>query len=245
MIKVYNVLILEDDLHSAELVVRLLEKYNLWVTHCDNARKAFQKVKEVKFDIILCDIMMPAIDGFSFLEKAEKDIKNIPIIMLTAVKEKQTVIKAVNLKVAAYIIKPFDKKELIAKMIEALKIKEFELIQLKDYPLDIKLRETNNTKMEIIVSGIPEAKQLQSLEDHFRKLKDDNPKISNLEINIAEEFGYPMNNIQNAELLVNVISKGFRLSSSFIVLKGPYSKSLALMDLPGDSILRDCRKYEI
>ena len=71
------------------------------------------------------------------------------------------------------------------------------------------MRETNNTKMEIIVSGIPETKQLNTLEDHFRKLKDDNPKISNLVINVSEEFGYPMNHIQNAELLVSVISKGF------------------------------------
>ena len=91
--KIYKILLLEDDPDSAEIVTRSLEKYNIQIDHVNNARLAINKLK-TKYDLIISDVMMPVMDGFSFIEKYKQEIHNTPVIIVTALKEKEDILKA-------------------------------------------------------------------------------------------------------------------------------------------------------
>lgn len=240
MVKVYNILLLEDDLHSANVVIRILEKYNFEIVHCDNVRNGLLKVKEIKFDLIISDIMMPAMDGFSFLSKANKDIKDIPIIMLTAVKEKETVLKAVHSKVFAYIIKPFQKVDLLGKISEALQVRYENFILRKDFPLTILPTVTGGILLELVISGIPTKVQLDEFEGVIKIIKSKNGGVETINFTINEEFGYYANHIENVEILVTKLCKNFKIPAKAIYLKGSYFQGFSFSHLDVNSILKEC-----
>lgn len=75
--------------------------------------------------------MMPVMDGFSFIEKYKQEIHNTPVIIVTALKEKEDILKAASLRISHYLIKPFEQSKLVAKVIEALGINNTDLISKK------------------------------------------------------------------------------------------------------------------
>ncbi len=112
------VYIIEDDEDINELVAYNLEKEGFKVKQFYNSREAYESIKKEKPDIIILDIMLPDIDGLELCKmiRSDKEIFDIPIVMLTA---KSTEIdKIVGLELGAddYITKPFSFKELIARI---------------------------------------------------------------------------------------------------------------------------------
>lgn len=92
VMKVYNtnaqssVLVVEDDLNSRQLLREMLEIEGCLVIEAVNGREAFEKLEQITPDIIFLDLMMPEVDGFTFVERFRKEAKwnNIPIIVVTA-----------------------------------------------------------------------------------------------------------------------------------------------------------------
>ncbi len=112
------VYIVEDDEDINELLVYNLQKEGFSVKSFYNSIDALKEIKTDKPDILLLDIMLPDIDGLEFCKilKSDKELSDIPIIMLTA---KSTEIdKIVGLELGAddYITKPFSMRELIARI---------------------------------------------------------------------------------------------------------------------------------
>ena len=68
MIKVYRVLLIEDEAVTAEIAIQYLNRYNFTVTHIEDGREAPGKLRETAYDLIILDLMMPNVDGFGFLE---------------------------------------------------------------------------------------------------------------------------------------------------------------------------------
>ncbi|MBE5958776.1 MAG: response regulator transcription factor [Lachnospiraceae bacterium] len=110
-----KILIVDDDEHIAELISLYLNKecYETRMVHDGNS--AVDVFNEFKPDLILLDLMLPGIDGYQVCREIRKD-NNTPIIILSA--KSETFDKVLGLELGAddYIIKPFDSKELIARV---------------------------------------------------------------------------------------------------------------------------------
>ncbi len=110
-----KVLIVDDDAHIAELIKLYLEKEGFKTSVAQNGSKALQMFREAAPSIVILDIMMPEMDGWQVCREMRR-ISNIPIIMLTA--KGETFDKVLGLELGAddYMVKPFEPKELIARV---------------------------------------------------------------------------------------------------------------------------------
>ncbi|MFT6856026.1 MAG: CRP-like cAMP-binding protein [Cyclobacteriaceae bacterium] len=110
-----KILIIEDQLEVRENIEELLELSNYEPITAENGKVGIKKALEVKPDLILCDIMMPEMDGYEVLYLLGKnpDVANIPFIFLTAKSEQTDFRKGMNLGADDYITKPFEEIELL------------------------------------------------------------------------------------------------------------------------------------
>ena len=110
-----NILLIEDNLDVLENTTELLELAGYNVLAVENGKKGILKAKESIPDIILCDIMMPEMDGYEVLYMLSIDPKTstIPFIFLTAKSEQEDFRKGMELGADDYIIKPFEEIDLL------------------------------------------------------------------------------------------------------------------------------------
>ena len=134
-----KILVVDDEPLIREVIKEYceLEEYN--VVEANNGLEALEIVKKEEIDIIVLDIMMPKLDGFSTLKKI-KEIKNTPVILLSARKEEFDKLMGFELGSDDYLTKPFSPKELIAriKAITKRSKNEIEVFKYEDLILDCK-----------------------------------------------------------------------------------------------------------
>lgn len=111
-----KILLIEDDAVLRDNTAELLELLGYQVNVASNGRIGVEKAKNDSPDIIVCDIMMPELDGYGVLEQLSKNdqTKQIPFIFLSAKTERQDVRKGMNLGADDYITKPFSEDELVS-----------------------------------------------------------------------------------------------------------------------------------
>lgn len=127
-----TILLIEDNDEIRENTAEILELARYKVHTASNGKIGVEKAVEINPDLILCDIMMPLLDGYGVLHSLQKNetLKNTPFIFLTAKTERSDLRKGMDLGADDYIIKPFDGTELLnaidcrLKKMEILK-KEF------------------------------------------------------------------------------------------------------------------------
>ncbi len=116
----YNILVVDDE----EMIRRLIVKYATFeghtVTEAADGMSAIELVKNGQFDILIIDIMMPELDGFSACREI-RTFSDIPIIMLSARGEEYDKINGFGLGVDDYVVKPFSPKELMMRVNAILK----------------------------------------------------------------------------------------------------------------------------
>lgn len=110
-----RILIVDDDNNIAELISLYLTKECFDTCVINDGEKALQQIPEYKPNLILLDIMLPGIDGYEVLREIRKT-SNLPVIMLSA--KGETFDKVLGLELGAddYIMKPFDSKEMVARV---------------------------------------------------------------------------------------------------------------------------------
>ena len=115
MVAKQRVLIVDDDNNIAELISLYLTKECFETSIVNDGESALSEVKSFKPNLILLDLMLPGMDGYQVCREIRKD-NNVPIIMLSA--KGETFDKVLGLELGAddYIIKPFDSKELVARV---------------------------------------------------------------------------------------------------------------------------------
>jgi len=106
-----HILVVDDDEGIRSLVKKYLNEKKYLVTTADNAENASEKIKIVKFDLIILDIMMPGKSGLDFLKEHKENI-DTPIILLTAKGEPNERIEGLEMGADDYLPKPFEPKEL-------------------------------------------------------------------------------------------------------------------------------------
>ena len=110
-----HILVVDDDDRIRELVKQFLNQNHYLVTTAKSSEDALNKVKIVKFDLIVLDIMMPGKSGLEFTNENKKKI-NTPIILLTAKGEASERIEGLEIGADDYLAKPFEPKELILRI---------------------------------------------------------------------------------------------------------------------------------
>ncbi len=131
-----QVLLIEDNKEVRENTAEILELAGYKVSTASDGKKGVEEVNRNRPDIIICDIMMPVLDGYGVLHLLSKndETANIPFIFLTAKTERGEVRKGMEMGADDYITKPFDKIELL-NAIES-RLKKAESIK-KEYRKDI------------------------------------------------------------------------------------------------------------
>lgn len=112
-----KVLIVDDELDTLELIKLVLESGGFKTVLVSNGKEALEKVKEIKPDLVLLDIMMPDMDGWEVFKKIKENNPKMPVAILTA--KAQNIDRLLGLhvlKAEDYITKPFGKNELIDKV---------------------------------------------------------------------------------------------------------------------------------
>ena len=117
-----HILIVDDDYRIRDLLKDYLINNNYIISTAENAEEAKEKLKYIKFDILILDVMMPGQSGYELTEEIKKTIQ-VPIILLTAKGEVENRIKGLELGADDYIGKPFEPKELLLRIKNIIKNK--------------------------------------------------------------------------------------------------------------------------
>ncbi|MCK5540839.1 MAG: response regulator [Deltaproteobacteria bacterium] len=119
-----TILIVDDNLDNVNLLDKVLQKSGYRTVKGYNGEEAVELARRESPDLILLDIMMPIMDGFTACEiiKQDESTKHIPILMLTAKQEVSDKVKGLEIGADDYITKPFHLKELLARIKSRLKL---------------------------------------------------------------------------------------------------------------------------
>ncbi len=110
-----KILIIEDEKIIRVSIMEILKFYAYEVYNASNGKEGLEMVKLQKPDLILCDVMMPEMDGFGVLEELKKDPEfNTPFIFLTAKVQSDDIRKGMNLGADDYVFKPFKSSDLLS-----------------------------------------------------------------------------------------------------------------------------------
>jgi len=122
-----KILLIEDNQDVRENTAELLELSNYEVVTAENGKIGIEKALKLNPDIVVCDIMMPVMDGYEVLDILSKNLKtaSVPFIFLTAKTDKLDIRKGMNLGADDYLTKPFNEEELINAIESRLKKYQF------------------------------------------------------------------------------------------------------------------------
>ena len=111
----FKILVVDDEKSIREVIRTYAEFEGHEVVEATDGLDAIDKVREEDFDVIVMDIMMPRLDGFSSYKEIKK-IKNIPVLMLSARSEEYDKLFGFEIGIDDYVTKPFSPKELMARL---------------------------------------------------------------------------------------------------------------------------------
>jgi len=135
-----HILVVDDDDGIRDLVKQYLNQNNYLVSTAKSAEAAAEKVKIIKFDLIVLDIMMPGKSGLEFTSQNKKKI-NTPIILLTAKGETSERVEGLEIGADDYLPKPFEPKELILRINNILnktkRVNQKKFIEFKNVKIDL------------------------------------------------------------------------------------------------------------
>lgn len=119
-----TILVIEDDKFLRELISRKLKEEGFDIVEAIDGEEGIKKVKEVKPDLILLDLILPGIDGFEVLSQMREklNLSSIPVIILSNLGQKEDIEKGLKMGAIDYLIKAhFTPGEIIEKIKTALK----------------------------------------------------------------------------------------------------------------------------
>ncbi|MFV0519338.1 MAG: response regulator transcription factor [Lachnospirales bacterium] len=151
-----RILIVEDDKYLAEALEHILKKEKFQIDKVDNGEDGYYYGKSAEYDAIVLDVMLPKMNGFDVIKKLRQDGINTPTIMLTAKSDLHDVVAGLEKGADDYLTKPFEPKELIARL-RALTRRVgtvlLEELKYEDLVLNIDNLELTCTNKQIVLSN--------------------------------------------------------------------------------------------
>ena len=148
----YRLLVVDDEANIRNVVREYAEFEEYEVTEAENGMEAVALCREQDFDLIIMDVMMPRLDGFSACKEIKKR-KNIPVIMLSARGEEYDKLFGFELGIDDYVVKPFSPKELMARVKAVLNRHHATAEQVSDQRLKFEGLEIDMAGRNVYVDG--------------------------------------------------------------------------------------------
>ncbi len=201
-----SILAVDDEPQNLELLeAYLIMEYD--VIFASNGEEALQKLEEENIDLILLDVMMPGLDGYEVCKRVKENESNpyIPIIMITALSEKEDLIKGLESGAEEFLTKPVNKLELQTRIKSLLKLKQYhdEVIQERNkLEMQNQVRKILTTIIPSLLATVPpeqkkvvmqqmlemvESKVLQRYQEDNEEINTDN--IGEIGCKILSEIG--------------------------------------------------------
>lgn len=113
-----RILVVEDNDANRVMLCRRLNKHGYMTVEAADGREAIEALGQRLFDLVLCDIMMPGVDGYAVLRhlKADAELARIPIIMISAVDEMDSIVRCIEMGAEDYLQKPYEPVLLYARV---------------------------------------------------------------------------------------------------------------------------------
>ena len=113
-----HILIVDDDPHAVEILTRMLTREGYECSSASGGKAALEVLAQQPTDVILLDVMMPEMDGLQVCERlrADHQLREIPVILLTAKDDMETRSRGMTLGVSEYLTKPVNKRELFTRI---------------------------------------------------------------------------------------------------------------------------------
>ncbi|MFC1751317.1 response regulator transcription factor [Pseudomonadota bacterium] len=150
-----RILLIDDDERLADLLGRFFERYDLELDSAVLPSEGLNKLAQEAFDLVILDVMLPEMDGFEVCKEIRK-ANDIPIIMLTARGEVMDRIVGLELGADDYLAKPFEPRELVARIHTVLKRlsssnNNQETLNFGSLSLDLQLQQAmlNNEELQL------------------------------------------------------------------------------------------------
>ena len=151
-----HILVVDDDDGIRSLVKKYLTENNYLVTSAQNGEDASNKIKIIKFDLIILDIMMPGMSGLEFIQQYKKKFE-IPIILLTAKGEADDRVEGLEIGADDYLPKPFEPKELILRIQNIIsktkKQSQKNIVEFKNIKIDLNKQLILRNKIEFKINN--------------------------------------------------------------------------------------------
>ena len=126
-----KILLCEDDENLGMLLREYLNAKGFDTTLCADGEAGYQAFIDNKFDLCVFDVMMPRKDGFTLAKEVKQENKDIPVIFLTARNMKEDVYLGFELGADDYVVKPFDTKEIVARIKAVLRRSASSTVKVK------------------------------------------------------------------------------------------------------------------
>lgn len=126
--RVRNILIVDDEPYVCEVLFRWLTAAGYRCTVASDAKWALEYLEREKFHLVLCDIKMPGMSGLDLLNMVRTKFRDVAVVMVTAVDDRKTGITALELGAYGYVIKPFERNEILINVASALERRDMALV---------------------------------------------------------------------------------------------------------------------
>ena len=122
-----TILIVDDEPAGRQTLESILDGQGYQLEMAENGPQALEMARQLLPDVILLDVMMPDMDGFEVCQRIRNDptLSEIPIIMLTALDDRQSLLNGLNAGADDYITKPYDRHELRARLIGITRLNRY------------------------------------------------------------------------------------------------------------------------
>src|SRR5215204_1085466 len=180
-----TVLIVDDEHSGRETLQSVLEGEGYDLIMAENGPQAIEKAKLYLPDVILLDVMMPGMTGFEVCERIRNDpqVAEIPIIILTALDDRESLLNGLKAGADDFIAKPFDRFELRARLIGITRLNRYhKLVQERE-----KLQEAHSKLLEAYGATIEGWSHAMDLRD--RETEGHSRRVTELTLQLAKSFG--------------------------------------------------------
>ena len=157
-----RLLVVDDDSRNVRLLETILKAAGYAVATADSGLAALEQVERAPPDLVLLDVMMPGMDGFEVVRrlKSAEATKTIPVIMLTALDDRDSRLHALNAGAEDFLTKPVDRPELLTRVRNLLRLKEYgDFLARHNEILETKVAERTRqlerlSRVRAVLSGI-------------------------------------------------------------------------------------------
>ena len=186
-----TILIVDDEASGRDTLEAILEPEGYILVMAENGYQAIEKALLTKPDVILLDVMMPGMNGFEVCRRirSEEQLAEIPILFLTALDDRQSLLNGLEAGADEFISKPFDRFELRARLLGITRLNRFRKLSEERLNLEIAHVELK-AAYEATIEGWSRAMDLRDRETEGHTLR-----VTELTLELAKLVGMPQNEL--------------------------------------------------